>query len=80
MLLVTDFLICRNIRLLTPYPVEEEHRERSFTYLDTVGRPVVIAKKSNLVEEHILDFQARNGLQLTSNGYGTCFSAVTLRL
>lgn len=48
----------RNIDLRTPYPVEEEGQERLFTYLDTVGRPVVVARKKNLVEEHILDFQA----------------------
>ena len=37
--------------------MEEGHRELHFTYLDTVGRPVVVAHKTNLVEQHIQDFE-----------------------
>ncbi|KAL5014709.1 hypothetical protein ScPMuIL_008979 [Solemya velum] len=47
----------RNIQLVTPYTVEREENQLHYTYLDTQGRPVVIAKKSNLVEQHIQDFE-----------------------
>lgn len=35
----------------------EEPQELHFTYLDTVGRPVVTATSDNLVEQHIQDFK-----------------------
>lgn len=47
----------RNIRLKTAYPVQEKEPELQYTYLDTTGRPVVIAIKVNLVEQHIQDFE-----------------------
>ena len=47
----------RNIELKTPFEVERSSDEKHFTYLDTVGRPVVVAKKSDLVENHIQDFE-----------------------
>ena len=47
----------RNIHLRTVYPVQERERELQYTYLDTTGRPVVIATKLNLVEQHIQDFE-----------------------
>lgn len=47
----------RNIRLKTAYPVQEKEPELQYTYLDTTGRPVVIATKVNLVEQHIQDFE-----------------------
>lgn len=51
-------IICfRHIRLVTPYDVERSDNELHFTYLDTVGRPVVVARKKNLVEHHISDFE-----------------------
>ena len=37
--------------------MDEGNRELHFTYLDTVGRPVVVAHKTNLVEQHIQDFE-----------------------
>ncbi|KAK8747795.1 hypothetical protein OTU49_016611 [Cherax quadricarinatus] len=46
----------RNIVLETPYPVERLPDTLHFTYLDTVGRPVVSVTKRNLVESHIQDF------------------------
>ncbi|XP_064088184.1 dolichyl-diphosphooligosaccharide--protein glycosyltransferase subunit 1-like [Macrobrachium nipponense] len=46
----------RNIVIETPYPVEQLPDSLHFTYLDTVGRPVVTITKSNLVESHIQDF------------------------
>ena len=39
-----------------PYAVNRQPDELHFTYLDTVGRPVIILKKSNLVEQHIDEF------------------------
>lgn len=47
----------RDIRLVTPFNVERRDSELHYTYLDTVGRPVVIARKNNLVEQHIVDFE-----------------------
>jgi len=46
-----------DIKVKTPYPVKREGDERLHTYLDTVGRPVVILTKENLVENHIQDFE-----------------------
>ena len=51
----------RNIVLKAPYSVQEQPREVLHTYLDTVGRPVVVATKSNLVEQHIVDFEVSVG-------------------
>ncbi len=47
----------RNIELVTPYSVSEQPRELHYTYLDTIGRPVVTATSTNMVEVHIQDFQ-----------------------
>lgn len=45
------------LKLETPYDVERTENAAHYTYLDTMGRPVVIARKTNLVEHHIQDFQ-----------------------
>lgn len=47
----------KNMRLETPYPVTQGENQLHFTYLDTTGRPVIVIHKSNLVEQHIQDFQ-----------------------
>nr|XP_054751142.1 dolichyl-diphosphooligosaccharide--protein glycosyltransferase subunit 1-like isoform X2 [Lytechinus pictus] len=47
----------KNLDLVTPYPVKRGADEKHFTYLDTIGRPVVVASKSKLVEQHITDFE-----------------------
>ncbi|XP_003382687.1 PREDICTED: dolichyl-diphosphooligosaccharide--protein glycosyltransferase subunit 1-like [Amphimedon queenslandica] len=47
----------KNINFLPPYPVHDQATSVHSTYLDTVGRPVIIAKAYNLVEQHILNFQ-----------------------
>ncbi len=39
------------------YKLEERPREVRLTYLDTVGRPVVVCEAANLVEQHIQDFE-----------------------
>lgn len=47
----------KNIRVKLPYLAVKKPDELHFTYLDTVGRPVVIFDKTNLVEQHIQDFE-----------------------
>ena len=44
-------------KLVTPYDVKRHQQEKHYTYLDTMGRPVVVASKANLVEGHIQDFE-----------------------
>lgn len=39
----------------TPYPIDRMPNQLHYTYLDTFGRPVLVATKSNLVEQHIQD-------------------------
>ena len=39
----------------TPYPIYRLPDQLHYTYLDTFGRPVLVATKSNLVEQHIQD-------------------------
>lgn len=48
-----------NIKLITPYSVNRLPDELHYTYLDTVGRPVIVFKKKNLVENHIHDFNLK---------------------
>ncbi|XP_023646436.1 dolichyl-diphosphooligosaccharide--protein glycosyltransferase subunit 1 [Paramormyrops kingsleyae] len=45
----------RNIHLDTPYPIDRMPDQLHYTYLDTFGRPVLVASKKNLVEQHIQD-------------------------
>ncbi|KAG7477971.1 hypothetical protein MATL_G00075470 [Megalops atlanticus] len=45
----------RNIHMDTPYPIDRSPDQLHYTYLDTFGRPVLVATKSNLVEQHIQD-------------------------
>uniref|UniRef100_A0A8C1J6C4 Dolichyl-diphosphooligosaccharide--protein glycosyltransferase subunit 1 n=2 Tax=Cyprinus carpio TaxID=7962 RepID=A0A8C1J6C4_CYPCA len=45
----------RNIHMDTPYPITRSQDELHYTYLDTFGRPVLVATKNNLVEQHIQD-------------------------
>lgn len=51
------YILSRNIQIKMPYSVERMPDELHYTYLDTVGRPVIVLKKSNLVEQHIQDFE-----------------------
>ena len=48
---------CRDISFWAPYDAKEQPRQLKFTYLDTIGRPVVVVTAENLVEQHIQDFQ-----------------------
>uniref|UniRef100_A0A8B9KCT7 Dolichyl-diphosphooligosaccharide--protein glycosyltransferase subunit 1 n=1 Tax=Astyanax mexicanus TaxID=7994 RepID=A0A8B9KCT7_ASTMX len=45
----------RNVHLDTPYSIDRSPDQLHYTYLDTFGRPVLVATKSNLVEQHIQD-------------------------
>ncbi|KAK8768997.1 hypothetical protein V5799_014539 [Amblyomma americanum] len=46
-----------DIKLRVPFPVKRLNDQRHYTYLDTIGRPVIVLEKTNLVEQHIQDFQ-----------------------
>jgi hypothetical protein len=50
----------RNLHFKAPFPTERGKDELHFTYLDTVGRPVIVARKKNLVEGHIQDFKVQH--------------------
>ncbi|KAL7837190.1 hypothetical protein SRHO_G00269010 [Serrasalmus rhombeus] len=45
----------RNVHLDTPYAIDRSPDQLHYTYLDTFGRPVLVATKNNLVEQHIQD-------------------------
>uniref|UniRef100_A0A8C5DYY9 Dolichyl-diphosphooligosaccharide--protein glycosyltransferase subunit 1 n=1 Tax=Gouania willdenowi TaxID=441366 RepID=A0A8C5DYY9_GOUWI len=45
----------RNIHVDTPYKIHRMPNQLHYTYLDTFGRPVLVATKNNLVEQHIQD-------------------------
>lgn len=45
----------RNIHVDTPYKIYRLPNQLHYTYLDTFGRPVLVAIKNNLVEHHIQD-------------------------
>lgn len=47
--------INRNIHMDTPYKIDRMPNQLHYTYLDTFGRPVLVATKDNLVEQHIQD-------------------------
>lgn len=49
----------RNIHVDTPYKIDRMPNQLHYTYLDTFGRPVLVATKSNLVEHHIQDVVVR---------------------
>lgn len=50
---------CSNVSLITPYSVTRKADTLHFTYLDTLGRPVIEFTKRNLVESHITDFNLK---------------------
>uniref|UniRef100_A0A1W7RAP9 Dolichyl-diphosphooligosaccharide--protein glycosyltransferase subunit 1 n=1 Tax=Hadrurus spadix TaxID=141984 RepID=A0A1W7RAP9_9SCOR len=47
----------RDIQVKLPYPATRGDDQLHYTYLDTVGRPVIVLSKENLVEQHIQDFE-----------------------
>lgn len=46
-----------NMDLKTPFDIDLGENTVHYTYLDTIGRPVIVAYKNNLVEQHIQDFE-----------------------
>lgn len=48
-----------DLKLIEPYPVEKEANSLHYTYIDTVGRPVIVLHKKNTCENHIMDFQLK---------------------
>ncbi|RZF48193.1 hypothetical protein LSTR_LSTR006160 [Laodelphax striatellus] len=46
-----------DIELSTPFPVTRLDDESYYSYLDAQGRPVVVLKMTNIVENHIQDFE-----------------------
>ncbi|XP_065175299.1 dolichyl-diphosphooligosaccharide--protein glycosyltransferase subunit 1-like [Sycon ciliatum] len=46
----------KNIKVETPYTMEQGPQTLHYTYLDTFGRPVVTLAANNLVQDHIQDF------------------------
>ena len=48
-----------NFRLTLPYNIKREPNELYHSYLDTVGRPVIVLTKRNLVEWHIQTVELR---------------------
>lgn len=50
---------CHDIKLTTPYLITRHKDSLHHTYLDTKGRPTISFSKTNLVENHIQDFQLR---------------------
>jgi oligosaccharyltransferase complex subunit alpha (ribophorin I) len=57
----------KDIDLITPYTVQRGKNYLHYTYLDTVGRPVVIIHKDNVVENHIQDFEVSFAPSALSN-------------
>lgn len=52
-----------NMELSTPYDIVKGENTLHYTYLDTMGRPVIVAYKNNLVEQHIQDFELHYNFQ-----------------
>jgi oligosaccharyltransferase complex subunit alpha (ribophorin I) len=46
-----------DIKLRLPYSVTRDRDQTHYTYLDTIGRTVLVLHKTNLVEQHIQDFE-----------------------
>jgi oligosaccharyltransferase complex subunit alpha (ribophorin I) len=47
----------KDIELKAPFDIERKGDGIHYTYLDTLGRPVIVLHKQNLVEQHIQDFE-----------------------
>ena len=41
----------------TPFDIQNDGIGVHYTYLDTIGRPVVVLKKDNVVDNHIQDME-----------------------
>uniref|UniRef100_A0A8C2XZ46 Dolichyl-diphosphooligosaccharide--protein glycosyltransferase subunit 1 n=1 Tax=Capra hircus TaxID=9925 RepID=A0A8C2XZ46_CAPHI len=64
----------KNIQVDSPYEISRGPDELHYTYLDTFGRPVIVAHKENLVEQHIQDivvgpfFKTGSGPDVVTHG------------
>jgi len=47
----------KNVETHFPFAVDKQNQERHYTYLDTIGRPVLVIHKKNVVPEHNNFFQ-----------------------
>merc|ERR1711915_882462 len=45
----------------------DQHREIKYSYLDTIGRNVVVLSKKNVVPEHNMFFQVQDAIQRLQN-------------
>jgi len=52
-----------NTEIQIPYPVEGLKNDVHYTYLDTIGRPVVVIHRKNSVDSHIRDFNLKYKFQ-----------------
>lgn len=50
----------------TPYKIDRMPNQLHYTYLDTFGRPVLVATKNNMVEHHIQDLVVRHLTKLVA--------------
>lgn len=46
-----------DIKVRLPYSVVRDRDQTHYSYLDTIGRTVIVLHKNNLVEQHIQDFE-----------------------
>lgn len=65
-MMIEDVTVCiilpegsTDLELKTPYPVVNLPDGLHYTYLDTIGRPMLKLKMSNVVESHINDFELK---------------------
>lgn len=56
----------------TPYKIDRMPNQLHYTYLDTFGRPVLVATKSNLVEQHIQDLVVQQTFELDMMDNNVC--------
>lgn len=54
---------CTDLEFVAPYTVDRAADQVHYTYLDTVGRPVIVIHMKNTVDSHIQDFQLRYKFQ-----------------
>lgn len=63
-IVIDDFVVrvtlpegASNPAVVTPFPIENQHEAKHFTYLDTTGRTVLVVEKRNVISEHNQYFQ-----------------------
>jgi len=53
----------KDINVKTPFDIQNDGIGVHYTYLDTIGRPVVVLKKDNVVDNHIQDMEIHYSFQ-----------------